>query len=127
MGRKIVAVLAGVFGAAFVILVVEVFGNEFLVAQRDGEATVAMLLLVAFAWLAASFTGALIAQRIDHSRVPVPALITGGILLALAIYNLVVLPHPAWFRALGVFVFLPGTVFGIFVGRRRQRVHRRHA
>lgn len=121
MGRKILAVVVGVFAAGLVILVVELAGHELVVAQRDGEPTVAMLLFVAAGWFLGSFAGALLAQRIDHSRLPVPALLTGGILLALGVYNLAVLPHPAWFRVLGVFVFLPGTVLGIFVGRRSRR------
>lgn len=130
MGRKILAVVAGVFAAGVVILVVELLGHELVVAQRGGEPTVAILLFVAVSWLLGSFTGALLAQRIDHSRLPVPALVTGGILLMLGVYNLVTLPHPAWFRVLGVFVFLPGTVLGIFFGRRgrrRPQSLRRHA
>lgn len=130
MGRKILAVIAGVFVAGIVILVVELLGQALVVAQRDGEPTVAILLFVAGGWLLGSFTGALLAQRIDHSRLPVPALVTGGILLMLGVYNLVTLPHPAWFRVLGVFVFLPGTVLGIFFGRRSRRRPqslRRHA
>lgn len=126
MGRKIVAVFAGVFAAGLVILAVEVIAHQLVVAQRNGEPTLPMLLFVATAWLLGSMAGALIAQRIDHSRLPVPALLVGAILLALAIYNLVVLPHPTWFRVVGVLVFIPGTVLGIFFGRRRQR-HRRAA
>lgn len=125
MGRKILAVIAGVFAAGFVILAVELIGHELVVVQRDGAPTVAMLLFVAAGWLLGSFAGALLAQRIDHARLPVPALLTGGILLALAVYNLVVQPHPAWFRVLGVFVFLPGTVLGIVVGRRNADKRRR--
>lgn len=127
MGRKVTAVFAGVFAAMLVILAVEAVGHELVVAQRAGEPTLAMLLFVATGWLLGSFTGALLAQRIDHSRLPTPALLTGAILLALAVYNLATLPHPAWFRVLGVFVFLPGTVLGIFFGRRRQRTRRHHA
>jgi len=125
MGRKIVAVLAGVFAAGLVILAVEALAHQLVAAQRAGVPTTAMLLFVALAWLLGSFTGALIAQRIDHSRRPIPALLVGGILLALAVFNLVTLPHPAWFRVLGVLVFIPGTVLGIFIARRRQ--HRRRA
>ena len=126
MGRKIIAVLAGVFAAGLVILAVEAIAHQLVVSQRNGMPTLPMLLFVALAWLLGSMAGTLIAQRIDHSRVPVPALLVGAILLALAIYNLVTLPHPVWFRIAGVLVFIPGTVLGIFVGRRRQR-HRRAA
>lgn len=126
MGRKIIAVLAGVFAAGLVILAVEAVAHQLVMSQRNGVPTLAMLLFVALAWLLGSMAGTLIAQRIDHSRVPVPALLVGAILLALAIYNLVTLPHPLWFRIAGVLVFIPGTVLGIFIGRRRQR-HRRAA
>lgn len=125
MGRKIIAVLAGVFAGGLTILAVEVIAHELVVAQRGGQPTLAMLLFVALAWLLGSFAGALVAQRIDHGRRPVPALFVGAILLALAVYNLVTLPHPAWFRVLGVLVFLPGTIFGIFFARRRATPHRR--
>ncbi len=130
MGRKIAATAAGVFAAMLVMIVAEVIGHELVVAQRGGQPTVAMLMFVAAGWLLGSFTGALLAQRIDHARLPLPALATGAILLALAVYNLVTLPHPAWFRVLGVFVFLPGTLLGILVARRarrRQDLRRRHA
>ena len=123
MGRKVVAVIAGVFAAALVILVVEALAHQLVVAQRNGLPTTAMLLFVGLAWLLASMAGTLVTQRIDHSRRPYPALLVGAILLGLAIYTLVALPHPTWFRVVGVLVFIPGTVLGIFLGRRRQ--HRR--
>ena len=124
MGRKIVAVIAGVFAAGLVILAIEVLAHQLVVTQRGGQPTPAMLAFVACGWLAGSFAGSLLAQRIDHSRLPVPALLVGAILLGMAVFNLVTLPHPGWFRVLGVLVFIPGTVAGIFFGRRRQR-HRR--
>ena len=125
MGRKIIAVIVGLFAAGLVVLVVELIGHELVVAQRDGDPTVAILLFVALAWLLGSFTGALLTQRVDHSRRPVPALLTGAILLSIAIVNLVTLPHPAWFRVLGVLVFVPGTVLGIFFAQRRRTARRR--
>lgn len=121
MGRKILAVVVGVFVAGIVILAVEAIGHAFIVAQRNGEPTTAMLFWVAMAWLFGAAAGCLVTQRVDHSRRPVPALVTGGILLVLTLANLVMLPHPVWFRVLGVLVLVPGVIAGIHFGRKRQR------
>lgn len=127
MGRKIIAVLAGMFAAGFVVLAVEALAQQLIVPQRGGAPTTAMLGFIALAWLLGSFAATFITQRIDRSRRPLPALLTGGILLGLALANLLALPHPLWFRVLGTLVFLPGTVFGIFFARRRTRVTHRAA
>lgn len=127
MGRKIIAVVAGVFAAGVVIMAVELAGHELVVAQRAGQPTTAMLLFVAAGWFLGAFAGSLLAQRIDHARRPVAALTVAAILAALALFNLLALPHPVWFWVLGLAVFLPGTLLGIFFGRRRQSLHRRHA
>lgn len=118
MGKKIVAVFAGVIAAMFVIMVVKLIGQELVVAQRNGAPTTALWLVTALAWFLGALAGTLLAQRIDHSRRPVPALLVGLILLALAIYDMAVGTPPVWFRVLGVFVFLPGTIFGILIAKR---------
>src|SRR5690606_27179955 len=112
MGRKIIALLAGLFAAVVVILLVEAIAHQLVSAQRGGQPTAAMLGFVALAWFLGCAGGAFLAQRIDHARLPVPALLVGAILMAMAIVTLVMLPHPAWFRLLGPLVFLPGTIAG---------------
>lgn len=129
MGKKIVALFAGVVAAIFVIMVVKLIGQELVVAQRNGALTTAIWLITALAWFFGALAGTFLAQRIDHARRPVPALLVGLTLLALAIYDMSVGAPPVWFRVLGVFVFLPGTIFGILLAKRRavRRRTPRHA
>lgn len=124
MARKILAVIIGIVAAGFVILGVETVAHQFVVPQRNGQPTTTMLLMVALAWFLGSVAGTFLAQRIDHARRALPALVVGGALIALAVINLVMLPHPAWFRVVGVLVFLPGIVAGIWLARRHQRPRR---
>lgn len=125
MGKKIIAVVAGVFAAMFVIMIVKIVGQELVVAQRNGTITTAMLAVNVLAWFLGALAGSMLAQRIDQSRKPVPALLVGLILLALAIYDMSTGTFPMWSRVLGVFVFLPGTVGGILLGKRGMHGKRR--
>lgn len=121
MARKLIALVAGVFAGGLTVLIVEVIAHELVVPQRNGVPTTEMLGFVALAWLLGSLAAAFVAQRIDHSRRPLPALLAAGVLFAAAVWNLATLPHPLWFRIVGVLVFLPGAVLGIFFARRMKR------
>jgi hypothetical protein len=71
-------------------------------------------------WLGSSFLGAMLAARLHRAEWRNTALITGGILLASAILNLALLPHPTWMWISTLAGYLPAALLGGWLGRGRK-------
>lgn len=125
MGRRILAVVAGVIFAGIVIYVLETIGHQVypppadldtknLEAMKAYIATLPMgaMLFVLLAYIVGSFAGGWLAVKIARtSQMHVP-LTVGGVQLFLGIINLVMIPQPMWFAVASVIVFLPAAYFG---------------
>ncbi len=125
MGRNIGAGIAGVVIAGLLVWIVEKighavypppFGLDF--ADPDAmRAYIAMLplgalLFVAAAWFIGTAGGTFAACKLGTARRFIFALVVGGFMLVATAINLVMIPHPMWFSALGI----AGIVFGAWLG-----------
>jgi hypothetical protein len=115
MGRSLLGVLAGFVAAVVVIMVVEMIGMKVYplpagVDPTDPAALEALLptlppgsfLFVLASWFLGAGAGAVVAQRVARAPTRAPGLAVGGIILAFALYNMWVIPHPVWFMAVAV-------------------------
>ncbi len=128
MGRKILAVVAGLVTGFVLVASIEAIGSIFYPppAGLDMANTEQMgayiktlpteaYLFVLAAWTIATFGGGLVACLIAKSRPKLFALIIGALLLAAAVFNLVMHPHPTWFTisavvAIVIAIYLAGRV-----------------
>jgi len=125
MGRKILAVVAGVILAGIVTYAVQAIGHKVYpppegLDMKNMEAMKAYvstlptgaLLFVLIAYVLGSFAGGWLATKIARtSQIHLP-LTVGGVQLFFGIINLTMIPHPMWFAIASVIVFLPAAYFG---------------
>jgi hypothetical protein len=79
-----------------------------------------VLLLCAMGWWLTVFVSSALATRLGVNRHPVHGLVVGSILLALAIFNMAMLPYPAWFWV-NLVTFPLSCLAGIWLGRLGMR------
>ncbi|PBQ31677.1 hypothetical protein CNR22_07815 [Sphingobacteriaceae bacterium] len=71
-----------------------------------------VLVIMVIFWLASAFLGAMLASRLHRIEWKRTSLITGGILMAAAILNLAMLPHPAWMWICALAGYIPAALLG---------------
>jgi hypothetical protein len=134
MGRNIGAGIVGIFLAVGLVWAIESIGHlvypppadlDFANAEAMREYTdtvpIGALLFVAAAWFVGTLAGTFAACRIGTASPLVFVLVVGGLMLAATITNLMMIPHPLWFSALGIVVVLVGAWFGkTFAGERKS-------
>jgi hypothetical protein len=79
---------------------------------------VGALAFVLAAWIVATFLGGLVAAWIARSRPALAAAIVGALVLAAAIVNFMLVPHPAWMVAAGV----AGIAIAAYLAGRLMRI-----
>lgn len=77
-------------------------------------------MLCALGWAVSVFIGSWLATRLGANRHPGHGIIVGGILLGLAIFNMAMLPYPAWFW-LNLISFPVCFISGSLLGRGKGR------
>ena len=125
MGRRILAVLAGIVTAFVIVALIEGLGYLLFpppegMDPMDPESVSAMMdqishmsmLMVAIAWACAAFGGAFVAGKIGGPPSLIPALIIGGFLVIASIVNLIMIPSPIWFWIAGLLPQLPLAILG---------------
>ena len=75
-------------------------------------------------WATAPLAGAWLATRLGTARHPAHGIVVGAILLALAAFNMALLPYPVWFPIVNVVTFPLGTMLGVRLAR-RPRIQQR--
>ena len=126
VGRRIVAVIAGVVVAIVLVQVAE-FAVHALYPppgydMRDMAAVkkfvaalpTTALLIVLCGWLIATLSGTFLAARIGKSAIP--GYIVGAFLLIGGIVNAFVIPQPVWFSAVSFVIYIGMTLLGSRVG-----------
>lgn len=116
MVKKIIGAVAGVFTAFILVMLVEGIGHLIwpppvnvntmdteALAKLMKEMPIGALISVLVAWVVGAFGGGIVAGWLG--RAAWPGFVSGGLLLAAAIVNLLMLPHPTW--------FWPGALIGI--------------
>lgn len=133
MGRKILAVLAGILAAVVIVFVIEFISSmvyppppgmdmsdmEAMKAHVQTLPTGAFIFVLA-AWTIAAFVGGLVAGKIAKSNEVLFAWIVGGVLLIASIANLVMIPHPVWFSVTGIVLILVATFMAGKFGQCRR-------
>lgn len=115
MGRSILGVVAGLVIGVVIVGLVETLGMRLFPLPADVDPTdpaalaaaipslpLGAFLFVLAAWFLGAWTGATTAMRIARGTARWPGIAVGGLILVAALYNLWVIPHPAWFTAVAV-------------------------
>ncbi len=123
--RSILAVVAGMLAAFVLIGLVEAIGMKIYpplpgLDPRDREsfkAAVASmprgaLLCVLVAYAAGSVVGGWVAARFAPKAKLMHAMIVGAILLGAGVMNMMMIPHPGWFWAAAIAIYLLGAWSG---------------
>ena len=110
MFRNVLALFAGIAVAIGVVAGIEwlshlFFGSAEGVDMSDPDAVrelidalpVGAILMVAVAWMAGAFSGSLVAGWLGTLKPHYCVFTVSGLILAGAIANLLLIPHPAWF------------------------------
>jgi hypothetical protein len=110
MARNVAAALAGIVTAFVMIMLIEELGDIIYPPPPDLDfsdpevmrpyiATLPFLALLfpMIAWVVATFTGTILACKIGTANPLAFAAIVGGLVLAWAIANLIMIEHPLWY------------------------------
>ena len=124
MGRSLLGVLAGAIAGFIVVMLVEWISlllfplpagvdptNQADIAAAIPSMPVGAFLMVMLAWVLGAGVGAVAALRLAGGATRWPGLAVGGLVLAAALYNLAVIPHPAWFAVSSVLAIIAVTHF----------------
>jgi hypothetical protein len=123
MGRSILAVLLGLILANVTIMAIEFAGHSVypppagldpfnpasvraFMARMPTGAFLSLLL----AWFVGTGVGGFLAARVARRARAPHALIVGGLVMAGAIANMIMIPHPAWFWVLAL-AAIPGAAY----------------
>lgn len=131
MKRRILSVLAGVVVGWVVVSLGEMLQHQLFpppeglnvkdkeaikaYAENLPDAAFAVLLGV---WLCSALLGGLVAGKLGQPEGMRSALLTGAILLATSILNMVLIPHPVWLMVCTVILYLPFAYAGGRLGTR---------
>ncbi len=128
MGRKILAVLAGIISSFVLVFLIDAIGHVVYPFPADLDfnnaeqmsAYVQMMpagahLLVLAAWIISTFVGSFITWMIAKEKPMMLASIIGILMMVASVITLVMIPHPAWFSisaVIGIILaaFLAGKV-----------------
>ncbi len=129
--RGVAAVLAAVVAGGLVVLGVEALSGRVYplppgVDLSDPQALAAMIASMpagAFAllfagWALAAFLVGWIAARLTAEQPMRNAWVAGGLFFFVGLMNLFAIPHPTWFRLVGMLAFLPSLYLGGRLGGR---------
>lgn len=128
--RSLIAVVAGIATALAGLIAVETLsavvhpvppGVDITTDIAACKAHVAryptwVLGVVVVLWGLTAFAGAWVATRLGTSRHPVHGLVVGSLLLAAAVFNMAMLPYPAWFW-INVLVLPAAAILGARLAR----------
>lgn len=78
-----------------------------------------VLIIVMIFWLGSSFLGGMLASRLNRVNWKSNALITGSILFAATLLNLIMAPHPAWIWITVVLGYIPAALLGGWLVRKK--------
>ena len=130
MGRNIGAGIAGIVIAIAMVWLIQMIGHAVYPPPPDLDFAnpdamrafldtlpVGALLFVAGAWFVGTLAGTCAACAIGTARPMIFAAVVGGLMLLATVVNLLVIPHPAWFSALGII----GIVAAAWLGTKCRR------
>jgi len=123
--KRILAVFTGVVAGSLVMVIVETLGHKIYPVAMNLESTtkeakaeymkslpLSAMLMIILAWAIGAFVSGIVATLVGKDATSFTALRSGGVLFALAIFNMIVIPHPIWFWIAGLLVFIPFSWLG---------------
>jgi hypothetical protein len=129
MKRNIFSTFLGVLSGIFIIFLMEIVSHiiyplpagidikdmEAIKAYTNAAPTIIFVLLIVSYSLGA-IVGGLIAAAIALQNKISKAITVGGILMGLGAYNLFMIPHPVWTIIISIFLFIPCSYLGGYLG-----------
>lgn len=125
MVRNIGSVIAGSIVASLIFLLVEQLGHIFYpgamsVNWNDAAAVkvfmdnqpIGAFMVVLGGWAVGSFVGGILMQKISKQTALTLPIILSLVLMATAVWNFIMLPHPLWFMIVGLMIFAPSVLGG---------------
>ena len=125
MGRKILAVVAGIIAGSLTVFLLEAIGHLIVPPPPAMDATnlesiraamsqmpLSTFVLVLVAWCGGSFVGGLVAAAIARSSGRACALAVAGLIVLSGIISMIMIPHPIWFWIAGIVLPFPCALAG---------------
>lgn len=127
--KNILSTFLGVLGGIFIIFTLEIVSHliypmppemdindmEAIKAFTSSAPTTIFVLLVV-SYALGSIVGGLVAAAIAATNKMTKAITVGGILMGLGAYNLFMIPHPVWTIIISIFLFIPCSYLGGYLG-----------
>jgi hypothetical protein len=129
MLRNILSAFLGLITGIFIILSLEVLSHiiypmptglnindpEALVIYTSSAPVVVFVLLI-ISYATSALVGGLVAAAVAIKNKMSQAVTVGGILMGLGAYNLFMIPHPIWTIIISIFLFIPCSYLGGYLG-----------
>lgn len=128
--KNFLSVLAGVIAGFIVVFIGDAtceklypvppgidLSNKLVMLTYVSTIPIYVLVIMVLFWLFSSFVGGLLAARINRPQWKRSCLITGGILLAAAVLNMAMIPHPMWMLVTALIGYIPAAFFGGYLVR----------
>lgn len=125
MGRRILAVLAGLAASVIMVILGDLFHHQFYPPPEgfdpsNAEAIVEFastlpfeaFMLMLLTWAASVFVAGFVASKIAPAHWLRVSLIVGVVALAGAVANLMAIPHPMWMNITTVIMYIPLAYLG---------------
>ncbi|HEX8515904.1 MAG TPA: hypothetical protein VF868_06870 [Bacteroidia bacterium] len=129
MIRNILSAFLGLAAGIFIIFSLEICSHiihpmppgldlndmEALKVYTSSAPLVVFILLIV-SYGSASLVGGLVAAAVASANKMTQAITVGGILMGLGAYNLFMIPHPVWTIIISIFLFIPCSYLGGYLG-----------
>ena len=126
--KKVISIVAGVATGFIVVFIgnatkqainppplgINFMDKNVMQAYVASIPTYVMVIMVIF-WLCSSFLGGMVAARLNRAEWKRASLITGSILMAAAIFNMTLMPHPLWMWITALAGYIPAAFIGAWL------------
>lgn len=135
MVKKVLAVIAGVLVGFIIVFIgdgtthklhpppegLDYMDKAAFQSYVSAIPTYIMVIMLNF-WLLSSFIGGMISALINKPGWKTSALITGSILMAAALLNLAMNPHPTWMWIVVIVLYIPTALLGGYMVRPKLNI-----
>ncbi len=109
--RIVGALLAGLAAAIVMIVAIEFVSSRMYHPQPVATMPPGAFGMILLGWFLGTFAGAFLAARIGRSAAY--GFVIGALLLGAAVTNMLMIPHPPWFWAASLIVFVVTTLVAV--------------
>jgi hypothetical protein len=123
--KKVLSIIAGVITGFVIVFIGDAVSHSLnpmpvglnymdksvMVAYVASIPTYVLVIMVIF-WMLSSFLGGMLAARINRPEWKRACLVTGAILMAAALLNLALIPHPLWMWIAALIGYIPMAYLG---------------